>query len=317
MEINVKFYNRFKEILKDEKDFKNFIESNKKPLNKSFRINSLKVSQPEKVVESIKNKGFKIREVPWNKNSYFVEYDENFRYDLGNLYEHFTGEIYVQEATSMIPALVLELEFLKEKSKILDMAAAPGSKTTQIVELTKDKCIVVANELDYRRISPLKINLERLGAKNVIINNQDGRFIDTEYKFDRILLDAPCSGSGIIRKSPKTMKFYNPKKLKRIVDLQKSLFRNSINFLKPKGILVYSTCSLEPEENELLVEWALKKFKDIIELEKIDLKGLKYRRGVEEIEGIKISKEVQEKVMRVWPQDNDTGGFFVAKFRKK
>lgn len=108
------------------------------------------------------------------------------------------------------------------------MCAAPGSKTTQIAALMKNKGILIANELDYSRLSPLKLNLERSGFTNIVITNRDGAFIEGENEFDRIILDAPCSGSGVIRKSPLTLKKYNPKQLHQVVSIQKKLLKRGI-----------------------------------------------------------------------------------------
>ncbi len=306
MEIKTSFENRFSELLGE--DYPKFLESIKKPLRKSIRINTLKIKDEKIILEKLKSKGYKLEKVPWAEHSYFL-YGE--REDLGNLLEHFLGEIYVQEATSLIPPLVMELEGL-ENATILDMAAAPGSKTSQIVELTKDKCKIIANEIDYKRIAALKINLERLGARNVIITNCDGAKI--KGQFDRILVDAPCSGSGVIRKSPQTLKKYNPRRLIGLQNLQWRLLKNAFQIAKSGAIIVYSTCSIDPEEDEFVVLRALKKYKNI-KLEKIKL-NIKTSHPVKEFEGVKIPKEVYSKVLRIWPQDNDTGGFFVAKFRK-
>jgi len=316
MEFKSSFIERFKPILKEE--FDDFIEANKKPLKKSFRINRLKVRTEKDVkalLNRLKEKGLILKKVPWYDYGYFVEFREENRYDLGNLFEHFLGEIYIQEATSMIPPLVMDLESITSGSLILDVAAAPGSKATQIAELTNDKAIIFANEKDYSRLAPLKINFERLGAKNVIILSKDGKELDFQNQFDRILLDAPCSGSGIIRKSESAIKFYNPNKLDLLSNLQRKLFENAFHLLKKGGVLVYSTCSIDPEENEFLVEWALNTFKNLT-LENIELKGIKRGKQIVNFNGKKVSKDIRNKVLRIWPQDNDTGGFFIAKFRK-
>lgn len=314
MAVKESFERRFKEIL-GEKEYERFIEINDKPLRKSIRINSLKVSEKDKIVDGIGKKGFKLKPVPWSDYGYFVEYNEE-RYDLGNLFEHFAGEIYVQEASSMLPPLAMDLEKVKKGDSILDMAAAPGSKSSEIVELTGDKCVVVANDSDFRRLAPLKANLERVGARNIMITNSDASSLESEEKFSRILLDAPCSGSGVIRKSPNTLKMYNPGKLKKMQNLQFKLFSNAVRLLEEGGVLVYSTCSLDPEEDELLVKRVLENF-DNIELKEVCVKDINTKTPVKKFEGKEIPEEITSKVLRVWPQDYDTSGFFVAKFIKK
>ncbi len=309
------FKERFTQLL-GEKEYENFVDYILKPQKKSFRINTLKEKNPEELIKKINDKGIKTTPVPWSKNSFFVEYDEESRTDLGNLFEHFLGKIYVQEATSMTPPELLEIpEKIDKNFKVLDMAASPGSKTTQLGIKMKNSGTLIANELDYSRIGPLKINLERIGLTNVLINNADGNRIEGEEIFDRVLLDAPCSGSGVIRKSPGTIRRYNPKKLKGIVNIQLKLFQRAFELLKKEGIMTYSTCSIDPEENELCVMKFLEKNPDA-ELMTAELPLIQNNR-VTKFKDIEIPKEITEKTIRIWPQDNDTNGFYVAKIRKK
>ena len=133
-------------------------------------------------------------------------------------------------------------------------------------------------------------------------------------QFDKILLDAPCSGTGTIRKSLKTLRVWNPYMIKRLAGTQKQLIETAFNNLKENGTLVYSTCSLEPEENEEVVDFLLNKYKNAA-LEEINLKNLKRSEPILEFEKNKYSEEVK-KCLRIWPQDNDTEGFFVAKIKK-
>ena len=314
-------------MLKTQEEYQKFEDTILTPQRKSFRINTHKVKDPQKLIENLHKKGVYTKPVPWCNNAYFVEYDkndENQRGDLGNLYEHFLGQIYVQEATSMTPPELLEIPNLSSPPSslqspnsflVLDMASAPGSKTTQLANLMQNQGTLVANELDYKRIGPLKINLERSSFTNIIITNSNGTQIKGEEIFDRILLDAPCSGSGVIRKSPKTIKTYNPKQLKSISKLQLKLFQRAFELLKKGGIMTYSTCSLDPEENEFVVEEFLKNNPNAT-LEKAELPGLILNNKLEEFKGKKIPKEITQKTIRIWPQDNDTNGFYVAKIRK-
>lgn len=307
------FEERFREMLNN--DYENFINTILTPQRKSFRINSLKVEDTESIILEIKSKGINISKVPWCNNGFFVEYEEDKRTDLGNMFEHFLGKIYIQEATSMLPPEIIDIpKDIDEDFKVLDMAAAPGSKTTQIAEKMKNKGVIVANELDYSRLGPLKINLERSGITNIIITNGDAGKIDGEEIYDRVLLDAPCSGSGVIRKSPKTLKTYNPKKLKGMKNLQKKLLKRGFDLTKKDGILIYSTCSLDPEENEICIKEFLEET-PMARLEKINI-DIKRSNLIQKFFEITIPEEIYEKTLRVWPQDNDTNGFFVAKIRK-
>ena len=202
---------------------------------------------------------------------------------------------------------------VNEEDKVLDVAASPGSKTTQMAAMMKNKGIIVANEVKYQRLKPLSINLQRCGVLNTVLSLGYGQRIKGEY--DKILLDAPCSGTGAIRKSLKTLQIYNRGMIKKLSYDQRDILFNSFKILKRKGTLVYSTCSLEPEENEGVVNSLLEKNDDAY-LEEIKIKNLKKSEIVRDFEGKAFNKEI-EKCLRIWPQDNNTEGFFVAKIRKK
>jgi NOL1/NOP2/sun family putative RNA methylase len=222
------------------------------------------------------------------------------------------GYYYVQEAASMIPPVVLNP---KPGDVVLDMAAAPGSKSSQIVQYMKNSGVLIANDVKGDRLAALGINLQRIGAHNQVITLMQGeRFADAGIMFDRILLDAPCSGTGTIRKSPKTILMWNPDMVKRLARMQKKLIMTAWKCLKPGGTLVYSTCSTEPEENEGVVSFLLGNAKDARMLE-INL-PIKRSNAVLEFDGESYHPEVHN-CLRLWPQDNDTEGFFVAGIRKE
>ena len=211
----------------------------------------------------------------------------------------------------MIPPIVLDP---KPSDFVLDIAASPGSKTTQIAQYMQNKGILIANDYTYERMKPLSINLQRCGVTNTIITLMEGQwFKKSGIEFDRILVDAPCSGTGTIRKSLKTVYIWNPDMVKRLSITQKQLIETGFNLLKKGGILVYSTCSLEPEEDEGVVDFLLKKYENA-KLEEIKL-NLKKSPAILEFEDKKYNDEIR-KCLRIWPQDNDTEGFFVAKIKK-
>ena len=211
----------------------------------------------------------------------------------------------------MIPPLVLDP---KPDDIVLDMCGSPGSKTTQIAALMQNKGILVANDYTIDRMKPLTINIQRCGISNTIITLMEGRFFkNSNIKFDKISVDAPCSGTGTIRKSLKTLKIWNPNMIKRLAGTQKQLLDTAFNILKENGTLVYSTCSLEPEENESVIDFLLNRYN--AKIEKIELNGLKTSPAILEFEDKTYNKEIKN-CLRIWPQDNDTEGFFVAKIRK-
>tara|TARA_Y100000310_G_scaffold186269_1_gene186410 strand:- start:62783 stop:63676 length:894 start_codon:yes stop_codon:yes gene_type:complete len=292
-----KFLKRYESLTNLDK----FIECSEKPLRKSIRVNTLKSD-----VKEIKSrfKDYSLKQIPWCKEGFWLKGKA-----IGNTLEHFTGKIYMQEAASMIPPLVLN----PKDEIILDMCASPGSKTTQIASLMKNKGLIIANDISIQRLKPLSLNLQRMGILNTIMTQMQGHWFKKEY-FDKILVDAPCSGIGAIRKSPKTPGIWNPNMVKSLAGLQKRLIATAFSILKDKGTLVYSTCTLEPEENEGVIDFLLHKF-DNAKLEKIKL-NLNQSNPILEFEDKKYNEEIK-KCLRIWPQDNDTEGFFVAKIIKE
>jgi NOL1/NOP2/sun family putative RNA methylase len=298
-----KFIERYSRLT----NFEKFKEYSLKYLRRSIRINTLKISIP-KLKKRLKNKNLVLTEIPWCKQGFWIKHKTLERRDIGNLPEHYLGYFYVQEAVSMIPPILLNPQ---PYDLVLDMCASPGSKTTQIAALMENKGIIIANDVSHERLASLGVNLQRCGVSNTIITKSKAQYFN--LKFNKILLDAPCSGTGTIRKSFKTLTIWNPNMVKRISNLQKRLIATAFSCLKPKGTLVYSTCSLEPEENEAVIDFLLKKFKNA-KLEKINLK-IKRSSAVLKFENKTYSSEIK-KCLRIWPQDNDTEGFFIAKIRK-
>jgi len=298
MEFKEKFIERYENLT----DFEEFKKSISNQLKKSIRVNTLKTS-----VKELKSRITGLEQIPWCEEGFYIEKKETA---VGNLREHFLGYFYVQEAASMIPALILKPE---QGDLVLDMSAAPGSKTTQMAAMMKNKGVIIANDIKWNRIKALSMNIQRCGVSNTIITIYKGeRF--PEIKFDKILLDAPCSGTGTLQKSPDTLKIYNPEMIKKLSYQQKRMIVKAYSLLKPNGVLVYSTCSLEPEENENVIDYLLEKTD--AKLEKAFLPKLKSSAAVLEFEGKTFNNEIK-KCLRIWPQDNNSEGFFVAKIKKK
>src|SRR3989344_2943354 len=227
-------------------------------LNRSIRVNTLKITIKE-LKERLK-KNWTLEQIPWCEEGFWIEHAKKERRDIGNLIEHSLGYFYTQEAASMIPPIVLGP---KPGDIVLDMAASPGSKTTQIAQYMQNKGILIANDYTIERMKPLSINLQRCGVTNAVITLMEGQwFRKSRIEFDKVLVDAPCSGTGTIRKSLKTLRIWNPDMVRRLSITQKQLIETGFNLLKEKGTLVYSTCSLEPEENEAVVDFLLKKYEN-------------------------------------------------------
>lgn len=280
-------------------------------LRRSIRVNTLKISV-EKIQERL-SKDWILTPVPWCKEGFWMEHrgeGKEKRRDIGNLIEHALGFIYVQEAASMIPPVVLDPQ---PGEVILDMCSAPGSKATQIAQYMENKGLLIANDFTYQRLQALGLNVQRNGITNIVITQMYGHWFK-DFQFDRILLDAPCSGTGTIRKSLKTILMWNRSGIKQLAGQQRQLIETAFNNLKPGGVMVYSTCSNEPDEDEAVVSFLLEKYPDA-QCEEINL-PIKHGPAILEFEGKKYNSGVAH-CLRLWPQDNDTEGFFIAKIRKK
>src|SRR3989338_8200960 len=216
---NVEFKDKFIERYSSLTDWETFKTCSLSFLRRSIRVNTLKMPIPE-LKKRLEN-NWNLVQVPWCKEGFWIEHNKKERRDIGNLIEHPLGYFYTQEAASMIPPLVLEPQ---ENEIILDIAASPGSKTTQMASYMKNTGILIANDYTSERMKPLSINIQRCGITNCIITLMEGqRFRNSGIKFDRILVDAPCSGTGTIRKSLKTIGIWNPDMIKRLSITQKQL----------------------------------------------------------------------------------------------
>jgi 16S rRNA (cytosine1407-C5)-methyltransferase len=235
--------------------------------------------------------------------------------ELGKSKEHLLGYFYVQEISSMLPIMVLNPT---EDDSFLDLCASPGSKTTQAAAYMNNRGNIIANEVNLGRVGILSSNLERCGVTNTIITRKDGISLcnnlqkKTNIRFNKILVDAPCTGEGTLRKSPKTFIMWNKKMIDKTASLQRKLAVSALKLLSVGGEMIYSTCTLSPEENEFIVDFLRKNFD--IEIEKINL-PLKYRCGICEWDGKKLDDSVKN-CLRLYPQDNNTDGFFVSKIKK-
>ena len=297
----------FRDRYSDLTDFEEFMEFNIKFLRRSIRVNTLKITVKE-CKKRLEKLGWMLKQVPWCKEGFWVEHKTGRR-DIGNTLEHALGYIYVQESASMIPPVVLDV---KKGEKVLDMCASPGSKASQLAQYMENTGVLVANDYKGMRLAPLGINMQRVGVMNEVLTVMHGQWFK-DIEFDKILVDAPCSGTGTIRKSLKTLQIWNPEMVKKIAATQRGLIKTGFTVLKKGGTLVYSTCSLEPEENEGVISWLLDEFEDAsIEEIKLDIKRSSC---VMEFNGVTFNKEVS-KCLRIWPQDNDSEGFFIAKIKK-
>lgn len=279
----------------DDIEVKKFENSLNTPLKKSVRINTNKISISDFKKRS-KNNGWILTETNLWKNIFYIDRENSKEVALWNTPEHIAGYFYVQEvAASSSPFFMSQDKIDTNSYLILDMSASPGGKTTQLSEYYPNS-LIVANELDKTRLKWFFSNLDRMSSLSVVATNYDGRFFkNTPEIFDKILLDAPCSWEWTAFKADEALKYWNLKNIKVVAKLQFGLIISAIEALKPWWELVYSTCTLNKIENEWVIEKALKKYGDSIEI-------------------IPISKESDFK--RNWPHINLTWWFFVAKIKK-
>lgn len=226
----------------------------------TIRINTIKTSKQE-IIDKLKNAQIEFDEIEYNNNALIIR-NKNEE-DLRKLDVYENGEIYMQSLSSMLPPIVLEP---REKENILDMTAAPGGKTTQMSAMTDNKAYITACEKNKIRAERLKYNLQKQGAKMVNVMQEDARKLSDYFSFDKILLDAPCSGSGT--ENVLNAKF-TEELIERSVKTQEELLKKALKILKPGGEMVYSTCSILKQENEELLKKFLEKSK--IEIMPINL----------------------------------------------
>lgn len=265
----------------------------------SLRVNTLK-STVEKVCEELKQNKIEFETVSWNNTAFVIK--NASEEELRKLVIYGNGEIYLQSLSSMLPAVILEP---KKAEDILDMTAAPGGKTTQIAAITNNHANITACEMNRVRADRLKYNVEKQGASSVVVLKEDSRNLSNYFAFDKILLDAPCSGSGTIRlDDERTYKNFSEKLVEKSMKSQMQLLKKALSILKPGHEMVYSTCSILKKENEEILNKILKQMN--AQVVPIKMKNM---------ENIKTLPCTIEGVMCVCP-DRYYDGFFIAKIRK-
>lgn len=275
------------------------IEGYKKKRFVTLRINTLKITK-EEVIKIFENEQIEYNEVCWYQDAFLIINANEERIKKLNIYED--GKIYLQSLSSMIPPVILN----PGKESILDMAAAPGGKTTQLYNLSNEEALITACEKNKIRADRLKYNLNKQGATRVNVLNKDARELDEFLSFDKILLDAPCSGSGTLNLNDiNSLKYFDEELVNRSKKVQKELLTKAIKLLKKNHEMVYSTCSILREENEDILSSFIKNNQiEIIPIDK-NLFG-----------EINLLPVTIDGTICVCPTELYEG-FFVAKIRKK
>ena len=276
--------------------YQEIIENMMKKRSNAFRINTL-LSSKDQVLSSLDKLNIKYHKVDISDFSYLVDSSNQ---ELMNLDLFKEGKIYLQSISSQIPPLVLDLD---KNMDILDMCAAPGGKTSEIAQIVANSSNIMACEDNKIRCEKLKYNLSHLGCKNINVMLTDARKLDSFFRFDSILLDAPCSGSGTINiENNKDLSYFSLLLVKNSAKTQKALLKKAIEILKPGSSMVYSTCSILKEENEEVVKTVLN---NNVVLEDININ----------IDEDCLLKSSLDKVLTIKPSTNYEG-FFIAKIKK-
>ena len=299
------FIQLMREIMPKNLNVDDFINSCRTPLRRSIRVNTLKISVAD-FLARVADKDWTLSPIPWCEEGFWIEREDEISVSLGNTAEHMAGLFYIQEASSMIPVSAL-IKDNDQLNCILDMASAPGSKTTQLAAEMNNKGTLVANELAASRIKVLHSNLQRCGVHNVALTHFDGCVFGAwaPESFDSILLDAPCSGEGAIRKDEDAMANWSLSSIEEIAEIQRNLIISAFQALKPNGVMVYSTCTLNLSENQRACHFLKETFSDAVQFEPLNDLFEHADRAC-----------TPEGFLHVFPQVFDSEGFFVARVRK-
>jgi NOL1/NOP2/sun family putative RNA methylase len=278
----------------------------------TFRVNTLKTDFSS-LKQRLEPQGFKMENVVWYKDAFILRKGRQKDLEKTELYQR--GEIYVQGLSSMVPPLILAP---KPGEKVLDLTAAPGSKTTQLSAIMKNQGSITANDNNAIRVEKLKANTALQGATNVtVLEAGDGGLVwkENHEAFDKVLLDAPCSSEGRFQvDTPSTYGYWREDTNRKMAKDQRRLLKSAVLSVKPGGTLVYSTCTFAPEENEMIVQWALETYADALEVEPITLPLPLHTQGLAQWGDAKFHPSVVKSV-RVLPTA-DVEGFFAVRFKK-
>lgn len=302
------FYNRWKEFYGKE-EAQRIVDILNSPQKRTIATSILKKTDSE-IIGSLREKGFELKPTDI-RNAYFIEYEP---FATASTLEYLSGYFTIQAVTSLIPPNSFDYdESLKEK-RVIDAAASPGIKTIQMAIKMGNSGMIMAIEKSTKRLPQLLANISRMGIKNTIVINKDARRIESiKTDFDYGIIDAPCTGTGIRWKKEKRTKEKSRVDVERLSKLQKEMLESVWKKIKNGGSIIYSVCSLEPEEGEKQIDRFIKNHYNEIQLETIPIaigqSGDKINTKIENIDEI-------AKTRRILPSET-TDGFFVAKIRKE
>ena len=300
VKLPVEFVEKMKNLLGDE--YKEFEASFDKERYFGLRVNTLKIS----VEDFLKISPFELTPVPWTSDGFYYKKGES----PGKNPYYYAGLYYIQEPSAMLPGSVIDA---KPGEKILDLCAAPGGKSVQILAGQKGEGLLVSNDVNFKRVKALVKNVELVGATNVVVTNETPDRLAQYFPeyFDKILVDAPCSGEGMFRKDEDAIRSFSKYKNQECSNLQIEILRSAHKMLKNGGNIVYSTCTFDPLENEMIIDKFTKEYPeyDIIKIDTVD--GIQKARK----DFCNSSKDI-ENAVRLWPHKLKGEGHFVALLKK-
>lgn len=295
------FQEKMKSILGEE--YGDFLNCFDRPRQFGLRVNTFKIS----VEEFQRLSSFHLTPIPWVENGFY--YEET---DAPSRHPHyFAGLYYMQEPSAMTPASRLPVY---PGERVLDLCAAPGGKATELGARLCGQGVLVANDISRPRTKALLKNLEIMGIPNIFVTNEVPAKLSERLPgfFDKILVDAPCSGEGMFRKNPDAVKEWNPAKPSECAKSQREILRRAVELLREGGMLLYSTCTFSPEENEQMIAWLLENFPQM------ELVPMAWYEGFSHgMPGLADGNPELAKCARIWPHRMEGEGHFAALLRKK
>ncbi len=310
------YLDAMRELLGEE--YPKFLASYEQPRRNGLRLNRLRISPEE--FEACPP--FPVSRIKWTQNGYYVDYrDHPGRHPWYN-----AGVYYLQEPSAMVSARLLDA---RPSDKVLDLCAAPGGKATELGACLQGQGLLVANEISASRAKALLRNLEQFGIRNVLVTNTSPEKLAQRFPeyFDKVLVDAPCSGEGMFRKDIECVKAWSEAKVKECARIQREIILQACDMLRPGGYMVYSTCTFAPEENELVLAHLLT-LRPEMELQKIPCEGgmESFRPAFDvrflEMKGYEIPQNISRDIdltyaVRIWPHLSMGEGHFVSLLRKR
>ena len=290
----------------DEGEVVELLEANEEPLPETIRCNSHLIPCSE-LRSTLESKGFTLTRIPFTSHGFEVL---EAPISVGATHEYLQGFYYIQDPGSMLPVEALEP---RPGETIIDLAAAPGGKATQILQVTGDQARLVAVDVSKTRLRALRSHMQRMRFTNYIALRLDGRRLPDSIIADRVLLDAPCSGEGVIRKDPSRKRSRTIEDLAFLSRLQYELLEAAVRHAKPGGVVVYATCSIGVEENEYVVDKLLAA-RDDVEVEPIE--SIPGEPGVTEYGGVEFNSRLRL-CRRLYPHLHGTEGFTICRLRRR